>query len=247
MSQQGDIKARLQEQLNQVEALIAKGQETTLDEMDSWYEWTLTVIRRGFSEASPKFEQFRDVKYGGWPPSHLGGQTAGYRQRLPRWARLLRTWIREIDEFEAPAPPTEKYIPPRSQFDAYVLLKDIVEGAAGVIIVVDPYTDEGTLHRLISVGATVSIQVLTVNPSKDLAHALAAFRQQWGGQVEARQAPKELHDRFLLVDDRVFLSGASFKDLGQRGSVVTEVTSEAVKEAIRKDIEAPWNRAQPIV
>lgn len=145
-----------------------------------------------------------------------------------------------------PRPDTVHYVPPRSQLDAYVLLKDTMDGASASLVVVDPYVDDSTLQPLLAVKPGVSIRLLTVKPSKDFAHAVERFREQWGGNIEARKGTKELHDRFLLVDGRVFFSGASFKDLGQRGSMIDEIRSEAVKDAVRKDVEASWKQAQPI-
>jgi hypothetical protein len=241
-----DIRRRLQEQLDKVEEVIERGSAATLEEMKEWVGWTFTVIKRAFGDKSGKLSDFNDVMMGGWPFDGECAQAEGYRRRLPDWRRLLRTWIREIDEFETPSEMAEQYIPPRSQFHAYVLLKDTVEAAVGSLTLVDPYTDDATLRPLVSVKAGVHIRVLTVNPSTDFGHAVGLFQQEWGGRIEARQGPKQLHDRFLLIDDRVFFSGASFKDLGRRGSFIAEIRTEAIKQAVKKDIDAWWQAAQPI-
>jgi hypothetical protein len=241
----GAARRRLQELFGRLEELAAQERSLTLEEVEEWKEWTATVVRRIYGEKSPQLRDFEGVMSGSWPGPTVPS-LAGYRRRLPRWRTLLTAWIREIDEFDTPGQPVEHYVSPGSQFSAYVLLKDTLEGAAGSITLVDPYTDDATLEPLVSAGRGVSIRVLTVNPSRDFGHALKLFQQQWGGSIEARQGSKELHDRFLLVDDRVFVSGASFKDLGRKGSVLTEVRTQTAKEAIRKDIEAWWEAAQPI-
>lgn len=243
---EGNTRARLQQQLTEVERLIAAGESATRHEMESWYHWTDTVLKRGFGEKSEQLLEFRNVMYGPWPHSYPDAVADGLRERLPQWARLIRTWIREIDEFETPTAVPEQYIPPRSQFDAYVLLKETLEGAASSVTLVDPYTDEATLQPLVSISAGIHVRVLTVYSPKDFERALNLFRQQWGGNIEARKGSKDLHDRFLLVDDKVFFSGASFKDLGQKGSVIAEIRSQTVKDNVRKDIEALWQAAQPI-
>jgi len=241
-----DIRSRLQEQLDKVEELIRRGASATLDEMKDWTYWTVIVIERAFGENSRQVSEFRGVSGGVWPFDGESAEAQGYRERLPEWRRLLETWVREIDEFETPSDVAEQYIRPRSQFDAYVLLKDMMQTAAGSLMVVDPYTDDETLQLLRTVSPNVHARVLTVQPAKDFDHVLKLFRQQWGGKIEARQGPKELHDRFLLIDDRVFFSGASFKDLGRRGSFMAEIRTEAIKQAVKKDIEAWWKAAQPI-
>lgn len=186
---------------------------------------------------------------------NISGIVRGLRVNLELWEKLwtlaASAIAQAIGGLEAQTasgakPAPEQYIGPRSQFDAYVLLKDTVEAAVSSVTLVDPYTDDATIQVLKAVSPDVHVRVLTVNPARDFAHVLKLFRQQWGGNIEARQGSKELHDRFLLVDDRVFFSGASFKDLGQRGSMIDEIRTEAVKEAVKKDIEAWWAAAQPI-
>jgi hypothetical protein len=242
-----ETRHRLQKQLDEVEELIQRGAAATLDEMKRWVYWTLTVLRRVFGDNSEKVAHFVGVtRSGGWPYGYEGAEADGYRDRLPEWHRLLQTWLREIDEFETPSGVAERYIPPRSQFDAYVLLKDMMETAAASLTVVDPYTGDATLQMLKAVGPDVHVRILTVKPDKGFDHVLTLFRQQWGENIEVRQGPKELHDRFLLLDDKVFFSGASFKHLGQKGSFIAEIRTDAIKDAVRKDIEAWWEAAQPI-
>jgi hypothetical protein len=241
-----EIRARLKKQLDKVEQLIGQGESATLEEMKDGYYWTVTVVKRSFGEKSERVSLFTSEEPLEQPFDYDDVDAEGYRESLPEWRRLLRMWIREIDEFETPGETAEQYIPPRSQFDAYVALKSIMETAAGSLMVVDPYTDDETLQLLRTVSPNVHARVLTVQPAKDFDHVLKLFRQQWGGNIEARRGPKELHDRFLLIDDRVFFSGASFKDLGRRGSFMAEIRTEAIKQAVKKDIEAWWKAAQPI-
>lgn len=241
----GEARDRLQEQLQAVEKLLTRRRPLTLGDIEEWKNWTETVVRRTYGESSRQLADFEAVMGGHWP-GPAPPNVAGYTPRLARWRALLKTWVRELDEFGSGAPAAVRYIPAGSQLDAYVQLKDTVEQAVASLAVVDPYVDDSTLKPLLAVKPGVKIRVLTVKPSKDFAHAVERFRQQSGGNIEARQGTKELHDRFLLVDDRVFFSGASLKHLGQKGSVIAEIRSEGVKNAIKKDIENWWKQAQPI-
>jgi len=240
-----EVRARLREQMDKVEELIGRGASVTLEDIKEWVDWTRIVIKRGFGDDSERVSEFQAVMNRPWR-GPVVPNLAGYIERLPEWHRLLKIWIREIDEFEVPSDLAEQYIRPRSQFDAYVLLKDMMQTATVSLMVVDPYTDDETLQLLRTVSPNVHARVLTVQAARDFAHVLKLFRQQWGGKIEARQGSKELHDRFLLIDDKVFFSGASFKDLGRRGSFMAEIRTEAIKQAVKKDIEAWWKAAQPI-
>ncbi len=175
----------------------------------------------------------------------LGGAHPTFELWDELWALAASAIRQAIGRLEA-EPAAVRYMPAGSQLDAYVQLKDTLEEAVGSLVLVDPYVDDSTLQALLGVNPTVNIHVLTVKPSKDFAHALERFREQWKGTVEARVGPKDLHDRFVLVDERVFLSGASLKDLGQRASVLLELHNEAAKAAITRDVDKSWNAAQAI-
>jgi hypothetical protein len=70
------------------------------------------------------------------------------------------------------------------------------------------------------------------------------FNQERGGTCEARVGLDDQHDRYLVIDTRAFLSGASFKDLGKRESVITETVE--LRDAIVTVFERRWASAQVI-
>lgn len=43
-------------------------------------------------------------------------------------------------------------------------------------------------------------------------------------EIEFIQLPRRNHDRFLIIDDKVYLLGASLKDMGAGLSAVTEMS-----------------------
>ncbi len=243
---QDDIRRRLQERLDDLHNLTKKGMAVSQDEIEEWREWAGTVLRNLYGPDSRQLLAFDDVMSGPWDWGYKGATHKGWIERLPRWERLLRTWIREIDEFGQPSQPSVRYVPPASQLEAYVSLKEVIGQARQTLMLVDPYVNEATLLPLISLGPAIAVRILTVDPPNDFGNALAKFKAQWGGNAQARAGRKDLHDRFLVVDDKVYQSGASFKDLGLRGSVLSEIQAEPEKTAIRDDIEAAWNAATPI-
>ncbi len=234
---QDDIRRRLQQQLDDLHNLMKKGMTVSQDEIDDWREWTGTVLRNLYGPDSRQLLAFWGYK---------GATHKGWIERLPKWERLLRTWIREIDEFGQPSQPSVRYVPPASQLEAYVSLKRVISQARKNLTLIDPYVNEATLLPLLSLDSAVAVRILTVDPPADFANALAKFNAQWGGNAEARAGSKQLHDRFLMVDDKVYHSGASFKDLGLRASVVSEIHAQSVKTSVRKDVEATWKTATSI-
>jgi len=142
--------------------------------------------------------------------------------------------------------PQAHLIDARTPHSAYVFLRDIIEGASQSILVADPYVDRSLFPLLSNVKPSVAIRILTrqQNLPRDFAEELHRFQQEKGVRIEARSGLQDFHDRLLAVDGRLFLSGASFKDLGKKGSVVTEL-SDIRAEAL-KQLEQSWSSATAV-
>ena len=142
--------------------------------------------------------------------------------------------------------PTAHLIEPGTPHSAYVFLRDIFQAAFTQVFLIDPYVD-GSLFSLISnVKASAKTRILTrkQNLPADFAEELRRFVQEKGISVELRVGLQDIHDRFLVIDDRLFFSGASFKDLGKKASVVGEIKD--IKEQILNQLEEKWNSASEL-
>jgi sugar-specific transcriptional regulator TrmB len=100
-------------------------------------------------------------------------------------------------------------------FDAYVLMSSLIKEAKKSIVLIDNYVDETTLVHLSNKAAKgVSITILTKVISKGLKLDLRKHNQQYT-PIEVKQL-KHSHDRFLLIDEKIYHLGASLKDLGKK-------------------------------
>lgn len=142
--------------------------------------------------------------------------------------------------------PDEILIEPGTPHSAYVFLRDVVQAASRLVFLVDPYVDRSIFSLLSNVPTGVEIRVLTrqQNAPADFAAEALKFTQQFGSNLECRAGLNDFHDRFLVVDEKLFLSGASFKDLGKKVSVVAEV--QDIKAHTLAELEARWNSAGPL-
>ncbi len=137
----------------------------------------------------------------------------------------------------------EHLIEPGTPYSAYILLRQLVESATSSILLADPYVDRTLFPLLSNAGNNVPIRILTrqQNVPADFVTEAAKFMQQTGAQLECRAGIDDLHDRFLVVDDRLFFSGASFKDLGKKGSVVAEIKDIKIQSVA--ELEKRWKSA----
>ena len=111
-------------------------------------------------------------------------------------------------------PPLEGIFYDGQIFDAYVQIAGLIKQAKQSIVLVDNYIDETTLTMLSKRNANVSATIYT----RQLNH-----QQQLDVQRHNQQYPPIIintcqhnHDRFLIIDDVVYLFGASLKDAGKK-------------------------------
>ena len=100
-------------------------------------------------------------------------------------------------------------------YDAYVFVSSLLKEAKSSIVLIDNYVDESTLLHLSSKTVEdVKITILTKNISKALMLDLKKHNEQYGN-ITVKEL-KHSHDRFLLIDEKIYHLGASLKDLGKK-------------------------------
>jgi len=129
--------------------------------------------------------------------------------------------------------PTEQLFPTGCVFDAYSFMAELIRSAKEKIVLVDNYCDDKTLtlldHRASGVECTIHT---TFN--KTIEDALEKHNAQCE-PIQKIQLPQKIHDRFLIVDNQVYLLGTSLKDMGHTLSAVilTGFTAEEILEKLR--------------
>lgn len=116
-------------------------------------------------------------------------------------------------------------------FDAYVFAADLVRSAERSVILIDNYIDETVLTILDKRNKDVEAVIYTKERSRQFNLDLKKHNEQYR-PIEVRTFDKA-HDRFLLIDDKVYHLGASLKDLGKRWfafSLMTEWTGRDILE-----------------
>ena len=111
-------------------------------------------------------------------------------------------------------PPVEGIFFDGQIFDAYAQIVSLVKQAKKSIVLVDNYIDESTLTMLSRRDADVTATIYT-RPLNS--------QQQLDVQRHNQQYPpitinicQRNHDRFLIIDEDVYVFGASLKDAGKR-------------------------------
>ena len=99
-------------------------------------------------------------------------------------------------------------------FDAYQFVSGLIKSAAFRIVLIDNYVDESVLTMMDKRAAPVSATIYTREISPRLKLDINKHNAQYA-PVEVHSFNKA-HDRFLIIDEKVYHLGASLKDLGKK-------------------------------
>ncbi|MBO7481639.1 MAG: ORF6N domain-containing protein, partial [Bacteroidales bacterium] len=111
--------------------------------------------------------------------------------------------------------------------DAYVFIIGLIKSAEHRLVLIDNYIDESVLLMLAKRKDNVFAKIYTQGISKQLNLDIAKHNAEYK-PIDV-VVFKNAHDRFLLIDDKVYHVGASLKDLGKKLFALTlmnDVTAE---------------------
>lgn len=104
-------------------------------------------------------------------------------------------------------------------YDAYEFICGLIKSAHTRIVLIDNYADDTVLTMLDKRNCDVSATIYTQKISPQFQLDISKHNAQYQA-IEVKEFKKS-HDRFLILDDRVYLIGASLKDLGKKWFAVS--------------------------
>ena len=125
-------------------------------------------------------------------------------------------------EIKGQLPPHEGIFYNGQIFDAYSFISDLIRMAKKEIILIDNYIDDSVLKILNKREDGVSATIYTTHISENLKLDLDKHNSQY--QPINIERFNKSHDRFLIIDDEVYLIGASIKDLGKKVSTFIKLS-----------------------
>jgi len=138
-----------------------------------------------------------------------------------------------IDFFvKATQSSTGGIIAPNTRFDGIVLIADLVKTAKRSIVFIDPFADITVLKFAAMRANNVTATIYSARINTQMKDDAALQNKQHPG-LELKSM-REVHDRFLLIDDTVYHFGASFKDMGNGMSAYSVLNFITPEEVIKK-------------
>ena len=140
--------------------------------------------------------------------------------------------IEKIEEI-SPKPLPEQVFPTGCVWDAWTFISDLVRSARQRIVLIDNYVDDRVLSMFTKRSNGVAAIIYTRYNEQFLTD-LKKHNAQYS-VIEFVQLPQRNHDRFLIVDDKLYLLGASLKDIGTGLCAVTEmaIAPEVILELVK--------------
>ena len=136
-------------------------------------------------------------------------------QRISVLEHQVADLTEKVDFFvRSSLPPVEGIFYDGQIFDAYARIINLIKQAKHSIVLIDNYINVDTLMMLSnrSSGVTATIYTRQLNQQQQL--DLQRHNQQYP-PIDIHTTQRN-HDRFLIIDDVVYLFGASLKDAGKK-------------------------------
>ena len=191
---------------------------------DQTYEYTAynldVIISVGYRVKSKRGTRFRQWANKVLKEYLLKGYVVDSRiMALERHVAEQDTQIKDlknkVDFFvRSSLPPVEGIFFDGQIFDAYVQIVSLIKQANHSIVLIDNYIDETTLTMLSKRDASVSATIYTRQLSNQQQLDIERHNQQYP-PITVNLCQRN-HDRFLIIDDVVYLFGASLKDAGKK-------------------------------
>ena len=168
-----------------------------------------------------------------------GAEIADVRKSIAEQNSRLSAVEQRIDFFvNAAQAPTGGILATGTRFDGLVLIADLVKSAKRSVAFIDPFATIEVLKFAAMRAKGVQAVVYSAHITPEFKAAVALHNKQYPG-LEPKTM-RTIHDRFLLVDDKVYHFGASFKDMGNEMtafSVLDFVTPAEVIEKIQESMK----------
>ena len=219
---------------------VRMGEDTvwlTQQQMADLFDKDRTVIGRHIRNIYKEEELERDITCAKF--AHMGADgdqayeftaynldviiSVGYRVKSKRgtkfrqWAnRVLKDYLLEKVNFfvRSSLPPIEGIFYDGQIFDAYAHIISLIKQAKTSIVLIDNYIDVDTLTMLSNRNANVSATIYTRQLSQQQQLDVQRHNQQYTPIII--NICQRNHDRFLIIDDVVYVFGASLKDAGKK-------------------------------
>ena len=158
-----------------------------------------------------------------------------HENRLENHDSRIINLEKQVDFFvKANLPPSEGLLPARAYWSGYEFAVQLVRSAKKELIIIDPYANDMVLSLMAKRAEGVNAIIYSARITHAMREEEARLNRQF--PTVHLENMREVHDRFVIIDDVVYHVGASFKDLGNQMtafSVLNFITKEQVLAMVK--------------
>ena len=170
--------------------------------------WANNVLKKYLLKGYAVHPSLQQVEY------HLSKQIESQREEIFLLQQKVQNHEQKIDFLiQKEQPTTEQLFSTGCVWDAYTFVSNLIRSAAKRIVLIDSFVDERTLLILDKRADGVDCTIHT-RYNSNLQLDIQKHNQQCN-HIDIIQLPQAVHDRYLIIDDEVWLLGASVKDMGR--------------------------------
>lgn len=160
-------------------------------------------------------------------------EIADVRKTIAEQNFRLSTVEQHIDFFiKSAQTPTSGILATGTRFDGFVLIADLVKTGKRSVVFIDPFATIEVLKFAAKRAKGVTAIIYSARITPEFKEAQKLHNKQYPG-LELKTM-RTIHDRFLLIDDRVYHFGASFKDMGNEMTAFSILNFVTPEEVIKK-------------
>ncbi|MBQ7250863.1 MAG: virulence RhuM family protein [Bacilli bacterium] len=113
-------------------------------------------------------------------------------------------------------------------YDGFAFINSLICYAKKRVIIIDGYADSGVLDFFLGSRKGIVKIVLCHKTERIESAALERFIKEYG-EITIKE-DKTYHDRFLIVDDDIYLLGSSLNSLGKKTSTITKTDEYKIED-----------------
>lgn len=118
-------------------------------------------------------------------------------------------------------------------FDGFSFINDLIKKAIQSVIIIDGYADDSIFDFLIGSKKGIKKVVICHKANRISKEILNRFEKEYGPIVIKED--KTYHDRFLIIDNEVYLIGTSLNSIGYKTSSVIKCNKFNIKDIIKDE------------
>ncbi len=194
----------------------------------TWYDAALELFSVHFQSKDKFYDKFISVDNSG------NGFALHHNFNAIRSAYIVLSNRLKSKEHNVPQEALEGIFTTGCVWDAWAFVSELVRNATQRIILIDNYVDDSVLSLFSKRAPMVSAMIYT-RYNKQLQTDITKHNEQYPAIVFSQLSHKN-HDRFLIIDDKMYLLGTSLKDIGKSLSTIIEmhIKPEVILDLIKK-------------